>query len=44
VNEHQEVKDLLGLAGATTQWTDNGMTQTRIEMGPQNQTGIELGL
>jgi hypothetical protein len=43
-NERQEVKDLLGLAGAATQWTDNGMTQTRIEMGPQNQTAIELGL
>jgi hypothetical protein len=44
MNEHQEVKDLLGLAGVTTQWTDNGMTQTRIPIGPQNQTAIELGL
>jgi hypothetical protein len=44
VNEHQEIKDLLGLAGASTQWTDDGMTQTRIKIGPAHQTAIELGL
>jgi hypothetical protein len=44
VNEHQEVKELLGVAGATTQWADRGMTQTRIKIGPTHQTGIELGL
>jgi hypothetical protein len=44
VNEKQEIKDLLGLSGASTQWTDKGMTQERLKIGPAHQTAIELGL
>ncbi|MDR1507813.1 MAG: hypothetical protein LBI67_11995 [Treponema sp.] len=43
-NNNQIINDLIGLAGVSTQWTDRGMTQNRIEMRPENQTGIQLGL
>jgi hypothetical protein len=43
-NNHQVINDLLGAAGVSTQWTDKGMTQKRIDMSPASQTGIELGL